>query len=155
MDARGIDIVRGVRVSVREDASAFSYSILVTATFGASTVVAAPVSVPRLFLFVLGATLGFAVAEAVVSRGFTMRIREERGDVVILGSALAPVSVCAGLAVAIGAVHLVTGAVGWFVAPFGGTVTYITLAGLQMAAAHRYEERHPPAEEDDGGRDRR
>jgi hypothetical protein len=147
-DDRRLHLVRGMRVTVREDASAFAYSILITATFGAANLVAGPVTVPRLFLFVLGATGAFAVAEAGVSRLFRLRIREEPGDVVVLGTALAPISVAAALSVAIGVLPVSPTAAGWVLAPFLATVSYVTLAGLQMAFAHRYEQRHPPADDE-------
>jgi hypothetical protein len=149
-DDRRLHLVRGMRVTVREDASAFAYSILITATFGAANLAAGPVTVRRLFLFVLGATGAFAVAEAAVSRLFRLRIREEPGDVIVLGSALAPISVGAALAVAVGVLQLSATPAGWILAPFLATLSYVTLAGLQMAFAHRYERRHPPADDEEG-----
>lgn len=144
-DAESV-VLRGVRRAVRSDANAFAYSILITATFGAVNLQAGSVSVLRLFAFVFGSTVGFAVWEAVASRGFRVRIREESSDVVLVGTALAPVSVGLGLLAAIGALAVVDGGWAWFVAPLAATVSYILFAGLQLAVARRYEERHPPDE---------
>lgn len=139
---------RGLRRAVRSDATAFGYSVLITATFGAVSLQVGGMTVPRLFAFVVGATLGFALLEAVASRGFQVRIREERSDVVLIGTALAPVSVSLGLGAALGAIALVGGTWAWGLAPCAATGTYVVMAGAQMAMARRYEERHPPREEE-------
>lgn len=142
------DVRRGLRRAVRSDATAFGYSILITSTFGVVDLQVGDPSVLRLFAFAVGATLGFAVLEAVASRGFRVRIREERSDVVLVGTAFAPVSVSLGLATALGAVAVVAGTWAWFAAPCAATVVYVLVAGAQLAAARRYEERHPPEDEE-------
>ena len=139
---------RGLRRAVRSDATAFGYSVLITATFGAVSLQVGRTTVPRLFAFVVGATLGFALLEAVASRGFQVRIREERSDVVLIGTALAPVSVSLGLGAALGVIALVGGTWAWGLAPCAATGTYVLMAGAQMAVARRYEERHPPRQEE-------
>ncbi len=140
-------VLRGVRRAVRSDANAFAYSILITATFGAANLEAGPVSVLRLFAFVFGGTLGFTAWEAVASRGFQIRIREESSDVVLVGTALAPVSVGLGLLAAVGVLAVVDGGWAWFLSPLAATVSYVLFAGLQLVVARRYEQRHPPEEE--------
>lgn len=142
------NVRRGLRRAVRSDATAFGYSILITATFGAVDLRIGQPDVARLFAFVLGATSGFALLEAVASRGFSVRIREERSDVVLIGTALAPVSVSLGLAAALAVVALLPGAWAWGCAPLAATVVYVVMAGVQMMMARRYEQRHPPDEEE-------
>lgn len=139
-------LLRSVRRAVRTDASAYGYSILITAVFGVANLQDGPPTVGRLFAYVMGATLGFALWEAVVSRGFRIRIRQEQSDVVLVGTALAPVSVGLSLATALGVTQVLAGAWTWFAAPFVGTIVYVALTGAQLAAARVYEERHPPEE---------
>lgn len=142
------DLRRGLRRAVRSDAGAFAYSILITVTYGAVNLQVGDPTVGRLFVFTLGATMGFVAWETAASRGFTVRIREEPSDVVLVGTALAPVSVSLGLAVALGAIAVLPDAWAWAVAPFAATIVYVLAAGLQMAAARRYEREHPPEEDE-------
>lgn len=141
-------LLRGVRRAVRSDANAFAYSILITTTFGAVNLQVGNVTVPRLFAFTLGGTMGFALWEAVASRGFQVRIREESSDVVLVGTALAPLSVGLGLLAAVGVLQLTDGAWAWGLTSLAATLAYVLFAGLQLAAARLYEERHPPDEEE-------
>lgn len=137
-------LLRGVRRAVRTDASAYGYSILITAVFGLTNLQDGPVTVGRLFAYAMGATLGFALWEAAASRGFRIRIRQEQSDVVLVGTALAPVSVGLALVAALGATHVLSGAWTWWLAPFVATIVYVALTGAQLAVARVYEERHPP-----------
>lgn len=137
-------LMHGMRSAVRSDATAFSYSILITATFGAVQMEVGGVSAGRIFLFVVGATLAFTVIEAASSRFFRKRIREERGDVVVLGTAMAPLSVATALGVGVGTLQLLGGAPAWFVTPALATAAYVSMAALQLSFARLYEERHPP-----------
>lgn len=139
-------ILRGVRRAVRTDASAYGYSILITAVFGLVNLQDGPPTVGRLFAYALGATLGFATWEAVASRGFRMRIREEPSDVVLVGTALAPVSVGVSFVAALGVTAATVGAWSWLMTPLAATVVYVALTGAQLMVARLYEEHHPPEE---------
>lgn len=139
-------LVRGVRMAVRNDASAFAYSVLITATFGVVNLENPQVTTPRIFLFVVGATGAFALAEAASSRFFRIRLRQEQGDIVLIGTAMAPLSVGASLGAAVVVAKAVGGATAWALAPAAATVSYIVLTGAQLTIARKYEERHPPEE---------
>lgn len=144
----GMDITRGLRTSIRYNSSAYGFSALVTTTLAVrQTAVGAP-SAFELFLFVAGAGLAFTVLEAAASNFFRVRIRGERSDVVLLGSSLALGSMSLGLAGAWAVSELVGHTVGWMLASFTATVLYVFIAGVEMALAHRAEERHPPTEEE-------
>ena len=137
-------LLRGVRRAVRVDASAYGYSILITAVFGLANLHDGPTSTERVFAYVMGATFGFALWEAIASKAFRLRIRQEQSDVVLVGTALAPVSVAVSLAAAFGVIQLTAGGWAWLVPPFVATIVYVALTGAQLAAARIYEERHPP-----------
>lgn len=139
---------RGVRRGVRGDAVAFAYSILITVTFGAVNLQAGGVSVLRLFLFAVGASSGFTLWEAVASRGFRVRIREEASDVVLFGTALGPLSVSIGLAAALATTAITPGGWAWALAPLAATIVYVLMTGAQLAVARWYEQSHPPDEEE-------
>jgi hypothetical protein len=137
-------LVRGMRSAVRNDASAYSYSILITTSFGAVQLEVGSATIPRLFFFVLGATGAFAVVEAASSRFFRKRIRQDPGEVVVLGTALAPVSVGVALAAGLALLQVVGGSWAWALTPGVVTATYIAMAAIQLTLARQYEERHPP-----------
>lgn len=144
----GVDITRGLRTSIRYNSSAYAFSALITTTLAIRQTAAGTPSAGDLFLFVAGAGLAFTILEAVASNFFRVRIRGERSDVVLLGSSLALGSMSLGLAGAWLVSELVGHAVGWMLASFTATVLYISVAGVEMAFAHRAEERHPPGEEE-------
>lgn len=135
---------RGIRIVIRNEATAFSYSVLITATFGITDLLVGTMSVARLFLFILGATGAFAVFEALASRFFRVRLRGERSDVVLLGTAMAPVAVSVSLGAAAGILTVVGGTAGWFAAPATSTSTYLLVAGVQVVLARLYQDRHHP-----------
>lgn len=147
-DEPAVLLRRGVRRGVRGDAAAFAYSVLITVTYGVVSLQVGGVSVVRLFLFALGATVGFTLWEAIASRGFRVRIREEASDVVLFGTALAPLSVTIGLAAALGTAALVPDGWAWALAPLAATIVYVLMTGAQLAVARWYEQSHPPDEEE-------
>src|SRR5690606_34840593 len=119
------------------DASAFAYSVLITATFGVVNLENPEVTTPRIFLFVLGATFAFALAEAASSRFFRVRLREEQGDVVLIGTAMAPIAVGASLGAGVIVAKFVGGATAWALTPAVTTVAYILLTGTQLTVARK------------------
>lgn len=142
-----LDLAQGARTSLRANATAYAYSIFITSCFGIVSVVIGNPDVLRIFLFLSGATLAFALSEAAVSRGFKDRIRPDPSDVVMLGSAMAVISVSVAVAVAWLASELVRSDAGWFLAPFAGTVAYVALSSVEMAVARRKHEEDPPDRE--------
>lgn len=133
---------------MRTDATAFGYSILITATFGVLALEARPVTVLRILLFVWGATSAFTIWEVIVTRGFEVRVREERSEVLLVGTALAPIAVSIGLGGAVMAARWSSGAWSWAAAPLTATAAYVLATGLQLALARRWDERHPPDDEE-------
>lgn len=91
--------------------------------------------------------VGQRATEAVASRGFRDRFRPEPSEVVMLGSAMATVSVGCAAGVVWVTGSIIGGAASWFAAPFAGTVTYVLISGVEMALARRREQRHPPEQE--------
>lgn len=143
----GLDLARGVRTSLRSNSTAYAYSVFITVAFAIVDLTVGNRTIPRIFLFLAGATTAFGFAEAVASRGFQDRFRPEPADVVMLGSAMATVSVGSAAAGVWVTASLVGGPSGWFVGPFAGTLTYVLISGVEMALARRREERDPPERE--------
>lgn len=134
-----------MRLELRNDSTAYGYSLLITTVFGALSA-SGTTTVRRVVLFAVGASLAFTGLEAAASKMFRQRIRSERSDVVLLGSALHFGSVLAGLGVTAGIAALWQGWEPWLIAPFAATTVYVTLTGANLAAATAIEERDPPRE---------
>lgn len=66
---------------------------------------------------------------------------------VILGTALAPLSVALALLAALATLQVVTGAPAWALTPAVATTVYICTAACQLMLARSYERRNPPDEE--------
>lgn len=146
-EREGFDVLHGARTSLRTNASAYAYSIFITSCFGIVNVAVGSPSVLRIFLFLGGATLAFALAEALVSRGFRDRFRPEPSDVVMLGSAMALFSVSVAALAAWGLAEATGRGLAWFLAPFAGTITYVLLSAVEMAIARKKHEESPPEQE--------
>jgi hypothetical protein len=141
-------LVHGLRVAILNNATAYGFSVMITTVFVATQTILATHELGELFLFAGGTTVAFAAVEAVATSGFRVRTRPDRSDVVAVGTALATVSVLLALAVGAGLASLVGGWFGWFLAPFGATVAYSAASGVEMALAHREQERRGQVSEE-------
>lgn len=131
----------GLRSSARSNAAVYGYSVMITASFGALQVTVGSLSLRRIFLFLGGAAVAFAVVELAVSRGGRARLPEEPSDVVVLGSALGLVSITAAVGAAALVGELVGGWLAWWLSSFGATVVYLLVVALELAVAHQIEDR--------------
>jgi hypothetical protein len=133
------EYVQGLRTGIRNNSTAYGYSILATVAFAALSSRAGSPELLDLFLFVAGGCLGFGLVEVVASRGFRDQLRGDRSDVVVIGSAIDLLSVAAGLAAVVGVTALAGGRVAWLAGPLTATVVYLLVNGLEMAFARRAE----------------
>ncbi len=129
------DYARGVQSSVRNNASAFGFSIMITATLGVLQTIISTPSVSDLFLFLLGAVIGTVVVEAAATGGFRDRVRSEPPDVVVIGSAFSLLSVSASVGIAALAGDLLGSGVGWPAGGFLATTAFMLFVGFEMALA--------------------
>jgi sirohydrochlorin ferrochelatase len=97
-------------------------------------------TVGEIFLYLAGAVVGFVVVEAAVTDLFRDRVRSDAPEVVAIGGAFAFASVGSSLGVAALIAEVVDSGVAWLAAPFGATVTYLLVVGIEMRLAHRAEE---------------
>lgn len=126
--------VRGLGLSARNNSLAYGYSVTVTGSYGTLSRLAGPTSVADIFLFVVGASLPFAILNAAVTRGFRRRVDREPPLVVALGTSFSVVSATG----AVGAASLIAwqleGWPAWLLAPFAAAAVYLLLAALEIAA---------------------
>jgi hypothetical protein len=131
---------RGVRTSIRNNSTAYGYSVMITASLAALTALEKQPKLGELFLYVGGAAAGFAIVEATVSNFFRDRVRGEPSEVIILGSALSFLSISSGLGTAILVAKLSDSWLPWALGPFAATIVYLLIVGAEMTIAHRIEE---------------
>jgi hypothetical protein len=127
--------VRGLGASTRHNALAYGYSLALTGTFGLLTILDRSPHVVDVFLFGLGGTLTFLIANAATTRGFTLRVRQEPAIVLALGSSLGFVSVLGSLGVAALIAWGAQGWAAWLIAPFGASAAYLVLSALELVLA--------------------
>lgn len=131
---------QGLGASVHENAPAFGFSVMITASFGAVAALSARPEVGEIFLFAFGAVAGFtavALASRLADDGEEGEL--ERVDVVVVASLLNVLSVLAAVGAAAGVAWLGGGWWPWLAAPLAATATYALANGLEYAVAREEE----------------
>lgn len=127
--------VRGLGESTKHNSLAYGYSLALTGTFGLVTILDRTPHVLDIFLFGIGGSITFTIANAAVTRGFTVRVAREPPIILAFGTSFGFLSVSGSL----GAAALVgwgfDGWAGWLVAPFAASGTYLLLSALELLLA--------------------
>lgn len=126
---------RGLGMSARNNALAYGYSVTATASFGMLAHTDGPMSVVRIFMFVIGSGIAFAGVNALVTRGFRQRVEQEPPIVVALATAFGVLSISAGVGVTTLLGWGIGGWLAWLLAAMLATWTYLSIAALEMAVA--------------------
>ena len=121
------------------NASAYGYSVSITASFGLLTTALGTPTAPEIFAFAGGAVAAFALVEAVVSRGFTKGLEDEPGSVKELGSSISVLSVGAATACACAVGRLAEDFAAWPLGSFAATLAYLFVFGVELGLAHRIQ----------------
>jgi hypothetical protein len=132
--------VRGLGMATRNNGLAYGYSITATASFAVLDRTAPPASVARIFLFILGNGIGFAVVSALVTQGFRRRVDREPPVVLALATAFSVVSTSVGVGIAALVGWGIGGWVGWFVGPLLSTWAYLAIAAGEIALSRGLHE---------------
>lgn len=127
----------GVRTTLRHNATAYGFSVSITAAFGVVTSSHQQSSFPlQAVLFAAGAVGAFLLVEAVASRLFRRGAREETENVVMISGAVDALSVLTAVGAA-SALSLVPGIAAWPLTAFGATFTYLLVGGLDVLIARK------------------
>lgn len=135
----------GVSESLHGNATAFGYSVTITASFGAVQHERGQPSYLDLLLFGVGAVLAFAALEGIVTRGFRNPLRTGSDQVVTLGTALAFMSVALAITAALGVAHILHGNVAWFAGATAGSLVFALAESLEFMVAEWVQERRGEA----------
>ena len=134
------DTRRGTQASLRNNAAAYGYTIVVTCAFAMLQSRTPERGLLEVYLFIAGSVFAFGLMEAVASNWFREQLEGEPSDVVALGSTFSIVSISASVGVAAGLGRLLSGHLVWVLSPFATTVIYLLLVGLELAVAQRIQE---------------
>lgn len=131
----GAGLGHGTRTALGNNLSAFGFSVMITATFGALSAQLGPPGTAEVFLFATGAVAGVTILDGISSKGFRRQLRGENSDVVALGTGFGFVSVLVAIGTATLVAEIVDGGSGWPLGAFLATCVYVLLAGVEMAVA--------------------
>jgi MFS family permease len=140
MQRFGDHYLRGLGMATRNNGLAYGYSITATASFGVLVRTDPAASVGRIFLFVLGAGLAYALITALVTQGFRESVDREPPIVLSLAMAFAVISTSAGVGVAALVGSGIGGWTGWLLGSLLPTWTYLLVAALEIALSRRLHE---------------
>jgi hypothetical protein len=127
--------IRGLGASTRHNALAYGYSLALTGTFGLLTILDRSPHVLDVFLFGVGGTLTFLIANAATTRGFRVKVAREPAIIRSLSSSLGFLSVLGALGVAALVAWGARGWAAWLVAPFAASAVYLVLSALEFVLA--------------------
>lgn len=122
-------------MSARNNALAYGYSVSATSSFGMLVHTDGPLSVLRVFMFVLGSGIAFAGVNALVTRGFRQRVEQEPPVVVALASSFGVLSISASVAFTTLLGSTVGGAIAWLLGALFGTWLYLSISAAEMAVS--------------------
>ena len=142
-------LVCGLGESLGGNATAFGYSVTITASFGAVELGRGAADFGDLIVFGLGAVVAFGGLEGVATGGFRAPLEKGSDEVILLGTALAFVSIVLAIAAARGLAAVLTGAWAWFGAAFGASLVFALVESLEFMFAEWLQERRgEPVEPD-------
>ncbi len=131
----------GLSESLGGNATAFGYSVTITASFGAVQLRRGQPGFGDLLLFGVGAVLAFGGLEGVLTRGFRVPLEKAADQVVTLGTALAFISVTLAIATARAVAEVLPGAWAWFGGALGASLVFAVVESIEFMLAEWVQER--------------
>ena len=145
----GRRLSNGMREALHGNATAFGYSVTITASFGAVQLERGSPRFIDLIVFGLGAVLAFAGLEGLLSSGFRTPLAKGTDQVITLGTALAFISISLAITAADGLARALHGSAAWFAGAFGASLVFVLVESLEFVLAEWIQERRGEACDDD------
>lgn len=125
----------GMRTTLRHNATAYGFSVSITAAFGLVSTTHAQSAFPlRVLLFAAGAGAAFILVEAVAALLFQRAPGSDADSVLLLEGAVDVLSILAAVGAAMGMANI-PGLVAWPATAFGATIAYLVVGGLDVLVA--------------------
>lgn len=132
---------RAARSTIREESTAFGFSIMITTTFAAVQRQHGSPGAVDLMLFALAAVAAFTVLEGLASRGFRKPLPSHESTVATLGTAMNFVSVGLAALVALAVSDLVTSDAAWPIAAAAAVTAYLFAETVEIVIAETLQKR--------------
>ena len=139
----------GLGESLGGNATAFGYSVTITASFGAVEIARGRPGFADLMVFGLGAVVAFGGLEGIASRGFRVPLEKGSEEVVLLGTAVAFISIVFAIAAARGVAGLLDGSWAWFGGALCASLVFALMESLEFMFAEWLQERRGEPTEPD------
>jgi hypothetical protein len=134
-------LICGVGESLGGNATAFGYSVTITASFGAVEIGQGNPGFGDLIVFGLGAVIAFGGLEGIASGGFRRPLQKGSDEVVLLGTSLAFISIVLAIATARGVAAVLTGAWAWFGGALCASLVFALVESVEFMLAEWVQER--------------
>ncbi len=131
---------RGVRTALRDNATAYGFSISITAAYGLVTGARGPASAGETIMFALGSATAFLVVGLVLLTLFRRARLTEGEQELTLGGVIDVLSVAVAVSAAYG-LSLVPGFAAWPLTGLGTVSAYLLAGGVDVVLA-RLAARH-------------
>jgi hypothetical protein len=131
------------------NATAFGYSVTITASFGAVELQRGSPTYADLIVFGLGAVFAFAGLEGLLSNGFREPLTKGADQVITLGTALAFISISLAITAADLLAGTLNGGLAWFAGALGGSLVFVLVESLEFVLAQWIQERRGQTSEGD------
>lgn len=142
-------MICGLGQSLGGNATAFGYSVTITASFGAVELGRGAPRFGDLIVFGLGAVVAFGGLEGLASRGFRSPLEKGSDEVILLGTSLAFISIVLAIAAARGIAAVLSGAWAWFGSAFGASLSFAMVESVEFVFAEWLQQRRgAPVEPD-------
>ena len=126
----------GLGAIVRQDATAYGYSLSAGGGVAILTVADRSPHAIDVFAFAVGAALTFAVANAIATKGFSVRYPKAEPIVIAFGTSVGFISVCGAIAVGWLVGSLLPGWLGFFLGGFFVSASYLVFSAFEVVLAH-------------------
>jgi len=137
-----------LRKSLHGNATAFGYSVTITASFGAVQLARGAPGFGDLILFGVGAVIAFGGLEGLLSRGFRTPLEPGADEVITLGTALSFISVGLAICAARGAAGVLSGPIAWLAGALSASLVFALVESVEFMLAQWVQERRGAAPHD-------
>src|SRR3954447_4862964 len=130
---------RAARSTIGGESTAFGFSIMITATFGAVQVGHGSPTYGQLLLYALCSSVAFALLEGFASRGYRESLPQYKSYVQTPGTAMNVLSVTGAVAVAIGLAAAISSDIAWEICPTAAVLVYLAAETVEQMVAERLQ----------------
>lgn len=132
---------RGLREALQGNTTAFGYSVVITASFGAVQLERGQPGYADLLLYGLGAVLAFSALEGLLTRGFRTPLIVGSDQVIALATALSVVSVAVAITAAYAVASVLSGGSAWFAGALAASLVFVLTESVEFVLAALVQER--------------